>query len=35
VKKEIFRYVPVMVLLAVTGTAFLIVLGVSRFIGVI
>ena len=35
VKKEIFRYVPGMVLLAVTGTAFLIVLGVSRFIGVI
>jgi hypothetical protein len=35
VKKEIFRYVPVMVFLAVAGTAFLIVLGVSRFMGVI
>lgn len=35
VKKEIFRYVPVMALLVITGTAFLIVLGVSRFMGVI
>jgi hypothetical protein len=35
VKKEIFRYVPVMTLLAVTGTALLVVLGVSRFMGVI
>jgi CO dehydrogenase/acetyl-CoA synthase delta subunit len=35
VKKEIFQYIPVLVLLAVTGTAFLIVLGVSLFIGVI
>jgi hypothetical protein len=35
VKKEIFRYVPFMAFLAVTGTALLLLLGVSRFMGVI
>jgi hypothetical protein len=35
VKKEIFKYIPVMAFLAVAGTAFLIVLGVSIFMGVI
>jgi hypothetical protein len=35
VKKEIFRYVPVMAFLAVAGTAFLIILGISSFMGVI
>jgi len=35
VKKEIFRYVPVMVLLAGSGTALGILLGISRLSGVI
>ena len=35
VRKEIFRYVPVMTFMAVTGTVLGIVLGVSRFMGVI
>jgi hypothetical protein len=35
VKKEIFRYVPSMALMAGTGTAIGIVLGISRLVGVI
>jgi ABC-type dipeptide/oligopeptide/nickel transport system permease component len=35
VKKEIFRYVPVMALMAGTGVIISIVLGISRLIGVI
>jgi hypothetical protein len=35
VRKEIFRYVPVMTFMAVTGTILGIVLGVSRLMGVI
>lgn len=35
VKKEIFRYVPALVLMAVTGVALGIILGISRLTGVI
>ena len=35
VKKEIFRYVPVMALMAGSGTALGIILGISRLLGVI
>jgi ABC-type dipeptide/oligopeptide/nickel transport system permease component len=35
VKKEIFRYIPVMVCMAVSGIILAIVLGVNRLLGVI